>query len=116
VLLSNELVNALKVILDLGSVSVLGELTALGHLANVVLKLSDAGSWDLRVVQISLVVDVKMRRCGHTNILEYGGFRHDILTVLNELLAKFFREFVRLSTLGRAMVHMILHEIEKKGV
>ena len=55
--------------------------------------------------------------CGrHGDVLVDGRLVENVTAVVNELLTKLLRKFVCLTALSRAVVHVVLHEVEEKRV
>ncbi|TKW54871.1 hypothetical protein CTA1_23 [Colletotrichum tanaceti] len=116
VLLLDELVDAAEVVLDLGAVAILGDLAALGHLLNIVLQLAAAGAGDFFVVEVSTGVDSGLGASGNGNVLVDGVGVEDLLAVLDKLFTELLGELVGLATLGGAVVNVVLHELDQRGV
>ncbi|GJD00729.1 hypothetical protein ColKHC_09554 [Colletotrichum higginsianum] len=111
-----QLVDAAEVILDLGAVAILGDLAALGHLLDVVLQLAAAGAGDFFVVEVSTGVDSGLGASGDGNVLVDGVGVENLLAVLDELLTELLGKLVGLATLGWAVVNVVLHELDQRGV
>ncbi|GKT45755.1 uncharacterized protein ColSpa_05936 [Colletotrichum spaethianum] len=107
-----KLGDAAKVVLDLGAVTVLGDLATLSHLLDVVLQLAAAGARDFLVVQVATSIDSGLRASGNGDVLVDG----DLLAVLDELLSELLGELVSLATLRGAVVNVVLHELDQGGV
>src|ERR1700733_320251 len=116
VLLANKFVHGAQVVLDFGPIAVLGNLATFSHLPNIVLKLASTRTWHLFVVEVAASVDGRLGSSGNCNILVDRSFVEDVSAVLDELLPKFFGKLVCLATIGRAMIHMVLHKVEKSRV
>ncbi|KAK1253169.1 hypothetical protein MKX08_004356 [Trichoderma sp. CBMAI-0020] len=116
VLLLDQLVDTLQVVLNLGAVAILGDLSTLGHLLNVVLEFSAAGARNFLIVEVATRIHGGARTSGNSNVLVDRRQLQDFLAVLNELLAKFFGQLVGFTALSRAVINVVLHELEKLGV
>jgi hypothetical protein len=116
VLLLDELVDSLQVILNLGAVAVLGQLSTLSHLAHVVLKLANARSWGFLVVHVALGINLQVWRGGYCDIFVDWSLVQNLLAVVDKLLTKLFCKLVCLTALSGAVVHVVLHEVEKERV
>ena len=88
----------------------------IGHLSNIVLEFSDAGSGNFFVIQVSSSIDSRVGSCWDRNVLVCRCSAQDLFAILDELLAKFFGKFIRLTSLGRAVINVILHEVKERRV
>jgi len=116
VLLLDESVDARKIALDLGAIAVLRDLATLSHLLDIVLELAAAGTRDFLVVEVAPGVNCCPGSGREGNILVHRGDIKNILAVLNKLLSELLSKLVSLTSLGGAVVDMVLHEVEELGV
>ena len=79
-------------------------------------KLAYTGTWDLLVVHITTSVNLKMRRSRNSDILVHGRLAQDVSAVVDELLTEHLGELICLTAVRRAVVDVILHEVEKSRV
>uniref|UniRef100_A0A4E9ENN5 Uncharacterized protein n=1 Tax=Gibberella zeae TaxID=5518 RepID=A0A4E9ENN5_GIBZA len=116
VLLLNESVDAGKIALNLGAVTILRDLTTLSHLLDIVFQLAAAGTGDFLVVKVAPGIDSGPGASRDSNVLVDRSDFKNILDVLNELLSKLLGKLVSLASLGGAVINVVLHEFEKFGV
>src|SRR5437764_1489904 len=102
-LLLDELVNTAQVVLNLGSVAVLRDLSSISHLSDVVLEFSDARSWNFSIVEISTGINGGVRTSGNRDIFVGRGYIENVFAVVNQLLTKFLCKLVCLAPLGWAV-------------
>ncbi|KAI6759685.1 hypothetical protein HG530_010365 [Fusarium avenaceum] len=116
VLLLNKLVNARKIALNLGAVSVLRDLTTLSHLLDIVLQLAAAGTGDFLVVEVASGINCCSGASRNSNILVHGSDVKNVLAVLNELQSELLGKLVSLASLCGAVVDVVLHEVKELRV
>ncbi|GJC78128.1 hypothetical protein ColLi_00966 [Colletotrichum liriopes] len=116
VLLLDELVDASEVVLDLGAVTVLRNLSTLSHLLNVVLQLAAASAGDFLIVEVATSIDSGLGASGNGNVLVDGVGVENLLAVLDELLTELLGKLVGLTTLRWAVVDVVLHKFDQGGV
>jgi hypothetical protein len=116
VLLLDKSVDAGKIVLNLGAVTVLRDLTTLSHLLDIVFQLAAAGTGNFLVVEVTSGIDGSLGTSRDSDVLVDRSNIKNILDVLNELLSKLLGKLVSLASLGGAVVDVVLHEFEKLGV
>ncbi|GKT61899.1 unnamed protein product [Colletotrichum tofieldiae] len=116
VLLLDELVDASEVVLDLGAVTVLRNLSTLSHLLDVVLQLAAASAGDFLIVEVATSIDSGLGASGNGNVLVDGVGVENLLAVLDELLTELLGELVGLTTLRWAVIDVVLHKFDQGGV
>ena len=80
------------------------------------LKLPDARPGDFGIVHVAASIDLKVWRGGDSDVLVDRCLIENVLAVLNELQAEILGKLIRLSSFGRAVVDMILHEVKQQRV
>ena len=80
------------------------------------LEFANTGARSLLVVHVAAGVDLEGGCCGNSDILVDGRLVKDISAVVDELLTELLGELVGLATLGRAVVDVVLHEVQQRGV
>ena len=63
-----------------------------------------------------LGIDLERRGSGYADIFVHRSFAENITTIIDQLLAQHLRQLIGFTTLGGAMIDMMLHEVEKRRI
>jgi hypothetical protein len=115
-LLADNLVDLGQVALNLGAVAVFAHLSTGRHLLDVMFEFAHSRARDLCIAQVALSIDGGLGTGRVRDILVGGRHVQGLLAVLDELGTQLLGQLIGITTFRRAVVDVVLHELEQEGV
>ena len=112
-LLFDDPVDTLKITLNLSFRSELRDLTSRSHFLDIRFEFADGRTWNLFVFDVSLFVDGSFGSVGILNVFVDGSCVQHFATIFDQHIGEFFSKLISLTTFGRTMIDVILHEFKK---